>query len=64
MILKLYFQFQTLILYYQVSSEKYDIIAGFEFQTLILYYQVSSEKYDIKVGFSIPNCHIILSSKK
>jgi hypothetical protein len=29
MILKQDFEFQTLILYYQVSSEKYDINAGF-----------------------------------
>jgi hypothetical protein len=29
MILKRDFEFQTLIFYYQVSSEKYDIKAGF-----------------------------------
>jgi hypothetical protein len=29
MILKRYLEFQTLILYYQESSEKYDIKAGF-----------------------------------
>jgi hypothetical protein len=29
MILKRDFEFQTLILYYQVSREKYDIKAGF-----------------------------------
>jgi hypothetical protein len=42
MILKRDFDFQTVILYYQVSSEKYDIKRDFEFKTVILYYQVSS----------------------
>jgi hypothetical protein len=41
MILKRYFEFQTVKLYHQVSSEKY----------VKLYHQVSSEKYDIKAGF-------------
>jgi hypothetical protein len=35
----------------------------FEFETVKLYYQVRSEKYDIKAGFSIPDRHIVLSSK-
>jgi hypothetical protein len=50
MILKRDFEFQTVKLYYLVSSEKI-LKRDFEFQTVILYFQVSSEKYDIKAGF-------------
>jgi hypothetical protein len=64
MILKLDLRFWIVILYYQLSNEKYDIKkANLGFWTVILYYQLSNEKYDIRAGFIFPDCNIVRSIK-